>query len=142
MKKHEWTKADLQKQYVQSKTQKQKAQNQRKPTKGLSYKELAKAVARKAGFQHKDVIEIFDALKDVIFESMEKKEYVKFDSLFTINPMLRRARQGTKLKGGESAEQMIVPPFWQARFFVNYVLDNVMKDQDVTEEQINEMYED
>jgi len=141
MKTNEWSSEQLEAQMVQGKEKKIKSLIKRKTKTGLSSKHFARAVAKASGFQQKDVIEIIKALKVVIFEQMKNGEYVKIEDVGGFYPILRRARQGTNLRGGKSADQMTVPPTWEMKFFINDIMFEFMKKLDVTEEQINNLYE-
>ena len=142
MKTNEWSKEQLEAQTAQAKEKKQKSRIRRKTREGLSSKFFAKAVAKEAGFCQRDVDEIIKAIKIVVFNQMKMGEYAKIDGIGGFYPMLKRARQGTSLKGGKSAEQMTVPPVWEMKFFINDIAIDFMKNLDVTEEQINNLYED
>lgn len=116
-----------------------KTVRQRKPKEGLDRTDFMIEVARRTGFQRKDVREIFDALNDVISDSIKDRKYVRIGHL-TVYPAVTPARQGTNLRGGKSAEQMIIHPYWDCKVIVNKAFKAELKEVEVTDEDIKYVY--
>jgi len=139
MKYTEWTQDQLEK--MISEKRKIKSLIRRKGKNGIAIKALSRKIAEKSGFTKKDVYTIMQALCEVMMKELQEKKYIKINDIFTIHPMLKRARQGTCLKGGKSAEQMIVPPYWEIKVMMNDYMSRLMRNLNVTEEEINNLYE-
>ena len=133
-----WSKKELEKQVKDKR--KLKLLRQRKPEGVVSFKELSKKVAERSEFQIKQVDEVLEALVAVVEECMDNRELVKLSTLGSFYPSVKRARQGTNLQGGKSAEQMIQPPRWEMNFMKNLHMVEHMKNQEVTQKDIDNLY--
>ena len=136
--KKEWNQEELEAQVSETRTI--KTLSKRKPD-CLAYKRLTKKVAKAAGYKINAVTEVIDALVDIIRETVtEERKSVKLSDLCMFYPVVRKARQGTCLKGGTGNKIMIIPPRWELMFQASTCLAKTMKNLEVTEEDVENLY--
>lgn len=113
-----------------------------RPDERVAGKEIAKMVAKKTGYQVKATTEIIDAYHETVFELLKKKVQVMLPKVGTIVPKITKARRGMNFNRGKGIppEKIIMQPKHCIEFIANKNMVAVMKDLEVTHEDIENLY--